>query len=385
MRISLHFSAHDLYHSLFCSQVDGHSIVSGHSQFFRPDSGDDPDDNQHQYGAFPNDDSSSDSDGDQHDASLGFSNSNSKKMKSAQQTAKEQREKLHRTLAKNRRRDLQKRDKTDADGFTVFMLRELYRNAGGNRNYYHVRLSEAFDRHFDVTTSSKTDMLNRDYPLLGSLIIDAYFAMHKMQFKHAERIRAHCLAWVYDHIIKWETIAVNDAIIAVCEQLRHAESNQFPELLFDIRLPSDQRLHSDSMLTSRAANVCVGFSMFGRCDSEKLGRDKCSGRHICITPLCRNRRAHCTVMCTAVNTINPMNLESGCEQRMRGSILMSQQNRINRDNRYQQPIQYAQQNRGSNRPYRNNGGNNGGNNGRRRNNRGRGRGRGSNNNNNNNN
>lgn len=350
-----------------CFQTDGYSIVSGHSQYIAHSSGNESDEGHH-------DDSSSSGNGND-DSSLEFSDATKKKVKNVKVTKEKQRAKILRQMAKNRRKDLKKRESTDADGFTVWLLRELYRNAGSNRNYLHVRLCDAFDRHFTTSTCTKTDMLNRDCPLLGSLIIDGYFDMHRDEFKHFDRMRNRCLAWVYDHLAKYETIAVNDAIINVCEELRHADSDEFPELLFAVAIPSDQLLHSDSMLTSRAANVCVAFSMYGRCDSEKLGREKCSGRHICIEPLCRTRRSHCTPMCTSVNNINPMNLEEGCVQRIRGSVRFAQQSLINRNNRYQQQPNANQYNgnNGNNHGY--NRGNNGrNNNGNRNRNKGRGRG-----------
>ena len=227
-------------------------------------------------------------------------------------------------IHKNRRRDQEKRDKCLADSYSVHLARELWRHTSSDRVFLRIRLSEAFDRDFKLETCTKSDYLNREYPLLAQIVIDGYFCVKGKEIAKTSQerrvIHDRCIAHVYSLLLKYETVAVNDAVLQILDASDDFDADKIWKQFRSIVIPHDQLLHADSMLMSRAANVCVPFTWFGRCDFAGQGRRFCSGRHICIIPECRNKHDHSTPFCPSLSTSASNPCLGACIQRVQRDI-----------------------------------------------------------------
>ena len=130
------------------------------------------------------------------------------------------------------------------------------------------------------------------------ILIDGFFCVRGEDIAEtsAERRSIHdqCIAHVYSLLLKYETTAVNDAVLQIFDTFENQKAHKIWKKFRRIVIPPDQLIHADSMLMSRAANVCVPFTWYGRCDYAGQSRRVCSGRHICIIPECRQKHNHAT-------------------------------------------------------------------------------------------
>jgi hypothetical protein len=210
-------------------------------------------------------------------------------------------------MDKNRKEGQKKRIATLADTHSVHLLRELHRSVHHNRIQWGIRLSEAFDRKFESNTCTRSEQLFREYPMLAFMLIYAFFAQYskRIRKKRPDRRAAlgECFILLFEYLMKYETTTVSDVVVAIIDDTdTHRKPKRIVKLVRNASFPQDQIINSDSVLTHRAANVCVSYAWFGRCDFENdpstTTPRKCGGRHLCLEPACRTRRAHSTPMCT---------------------------------------------------------------------------------------
>ena len=209
-------------------------------------------------------------------------------------------------MTKNRKERQKKKVTTLADSHSVHLLREMYRTAKHDRPQTHIRIGEAFDRKFGDRTCTRSEQLFRVYPLLGFMLIYAFFKAKGRRVSKKSAVRRAtlglCFVALFEYLMKYETAAVNESVITlVDDDETHRKPKQIQRFVDDITFPPDVIINNDSVLTPRASNVCSSFTWFGRCDHEhetqSNGVRRCGGRHICLEPECRSRRTHATLNC----------------------------------------------------------------------------------------